>query len=250
MSQIAITTSQNVNISFTLASVGERIAAFFLDFLFMGSYVMITSLILGNVFNVNSIFKNMDSWSVRAILIMIFLPVSFYALITESIFEGQTFGKKIMKIKVVKIDGYQASFSDYLIRWLFRSIEIYLMMGIPALLSVIISKNNQRFGGLASGTAVITLKNSVNISHTILENISADYVPLFPQVISLSDNDMRIIKDNYLKALKTDDREVIAKLTAKIKEILKVDFDDRQVTNRKFINIIIKDYNFFTGKDQ
>ena len=191
----------------------------------------------------------MDDWSVRAIMIVIFLPISFYALIAESLMEGQTFGKKVLKIKVVKIDGYQASFGDYLMRWIFRIVEIWMIFGIPAILSIIISKNNQRLGEIASGTAVINLKNNVNISHTILENLKEDYVPFFPQVIALSDNDIRIIKENFHKAARTDDRIIIEKLTKKIKEILKMDYDDRQFTQRQFINTIIKDYNFYTGKE-
>ena len=62
-------------------------------------------------------------WSRMAIIILFFFPVMIYSVTLESIFEGQTIGKKLVKIKVVKIDGYQASFGDYLIRWLFRIIE-------------------------------------------------------------------------------------------------------------------------------
>ena len=51
-----------------------------------------------------------------AILILILLPVIIYTLIQESLWEGQTIGKKLMKMKVIKIDGYQASFGDYLIQ--------------------------------------------------------------------------------------------------------------------------------------
>ena len=163
--------------------------------------------------------------------------------------EGQTFGKKLMKIKVVKIDGFQASFGDYLMRWFFRLIDVFSNSGIIALVSMIVSKNNQRLGDIASGTAVISLKSQVNISHTILENLKEDYKPVFPQVIALSDNDIRIIKENYQKALKIDDRQVISKLSNKIKEILKLEPDSVKFTERQFINVIIKDYNFYTGKD-
>ena len=249
MSQIDITTSQNVNITFTLASVGERIVAFFLDLFVIAAYVIMISLFFNYVLNIDLYFSKMDDWSVRAIMIVIFLPISFYALVSESLMEGQSLGKKVMKIKVVKIDGYQASFGDYLMRWIFRIVEIWIFSGIPAILSIIISKNNQRLGEIASGTAVITLKNNVNISHTILENLKEDYVPVFPQVIALSDNDIRIIKENFHKAARTDDRIIIEKLTKKIKEILKMDYDDRQFTQRQFINTIIKDYNFYTGKE-
>jgi uncharacterized RDD family membrane protein YckC len=38
-------------------------------------------------------------------------------------------GKKTLKIRVVKIDGYQASFGDYMIRWVFRIIDT-LFVGV------------------------------------------------------------------------------------------------------------------------
>ena len=154
-----------------------------------------------------------------------------------------------MKIKVVKIDGYQASFGDYLMRWIFRLVDIYTNSGIVAVISMVVSKNHQRVGDIATGTAVISLKNSVTISHTILEQLKEDYTPLFPQVILLSDNDVRIIKENYQKALKSDDRQIINKLTIKIVEILKLEPNSIQLTQRQFINTVIKDYNFYTGKD-
>ncbi len=63
--------------------------------------------------------------------------------------EGQTPGKKLMKIRVVKIDGYQAGFGDYMIRWVFRLIDVSFA-GVVGLISMIVSKNNQRLGDIAS----------------------------------------------------------------------------------------------------
>jgi hypothetical protein len=183
-----------------------------------------------------------------AVYIVLTFPVYIYPVVLESLMEGQTPGKKLMKIRVVKIDGYQASFGDYLIRWVFRLIDTSAS-GVVRLISMIDSKNNQRLGDIASGTAVISLKNNINISHTILENIHEGYIPSFPQVIALSDNDMRIIKDNYTKALKVDDRQIISRLSDKIKSILKLEIDPRKMTERQFINVVIKDYNYYTGKD-
>lgn len=249
MSQIDITTSQNVNITFVLASVGERMIAFFLDVLVLIAYVIVVYLILEFVFNVDVYFNTMDQWSVAAIMGVAFLPVLIYALVMESLMDGQSLGKKIMKIRVVKIDGYQCSFADYLTRWIFRGVELYMFSGIPALLTIIISKNNQRLGDMAAGTAVISLKSNVTISHTILENLKEDYIPTFPQVISFSDNDIRIIKENFQKAIKVDDRVILNRLTIKIKEILKMEYDETKFTQRQFIMTVIKDYNYYTGKE-
>ncbi|MDN5475560.1 MAG: RDD family protein [Chryseobacterium sp.] len=248
MSQIAINTSQNVNINFNIASVGERMLAFIIDLLIKVAYVLIVFYLFFNIFDLGYLLTGLDQWSVMAVYIVITFPVYIYPVVLESLMEGQTPGKKLMKIRVVKIDGYQASFGDYLIRWMFRLIDTSAA-GVVGIISMIVSKNNQRLGDIASGTAVISLKNNINISHTILENINNDYVPSFPQVIALSDNDMRIIKDNYTKALKVDDRQIISKLSDKIKSILKLDIDPKKMTERQFINVVIKDYNYYTGKD-
>ncbi|GEJ46957.1 RDD family protein [Chryseobacterium sp. ON_d1] len=248
MSQIAINTSQNVNINFNIAGVGERMLAFIIDLLIRITYVMIILYLFFNIFDLGYLLDGLDGWSVRAVYLILTFPAYIYPLVLESLMEGQTPGKKLMKIKVVKIDGYQASFADYMIRWVFRIVDISFA-GVVGLISMIVSKNNQRLGDIASGTAVISLKNNINISHTILENIHQDYIPSFPQVIALSDNDMRIIKDNYTKALKVDDRQIISKLSDKIKSILKLEIDPTKMTERQFINVIIKDYNYYTGKD-
>ncbi|MDH6252081.1 putative RDD family membrane protein YckC [Chryseobacterium sp. H1D6B] len=248
MSQIAINTSQNVNINFNTASVGERMLAFTIDLLIKVAYSVTILYLFFNLFDLGYILNGLDQWSVGAIYIMLLFPTFIYPLVLESLMEGQTPGKKAMKIRVVKIDGYQASFGDYLIRWVFRLIDTSFA-GVIGLIAMIVSKNNQRLGDMASGTAVISLKNNINISHTILENIHVDYVPSFPQVIALSDNDMRIIKDNYTKALRVDDRQIINKLSEKIKGILKLEIDPTKLTERQFISIVIKDYNYYTGKD-
>ncbi|MGK6342065.1 RDD family protein [Chryseobacterium sp. DT-3] len=248
MSQIAINTSQNVNINFNIASVGERMLAFIIDLLIKVAYAVIVFYLFFNIFDLGYLLAGLDQWSVMAVYIVLTFPVYIYPVVLESLMEGQTPGKKLMKIRVVKIDGYQASFGDYLIRWVFRLIDTSVA-GVVGLISMIVSKNNQRLGDIASGTAVISLKNNINISHTILENINEGYVPSFPQVIALSDNDMRIIKDNYTKALKADDRQIISRLSDKIKSILKLEIDPRKMTERQFINVVIKDYNYYTGKD-
>ena len=209
---------------------------------------MILIYILTNIFGLENYLSNLDPWAAAAIVSLLTLPVQIYTLVLESLMEGQTFGKKIMKIKVVKIDGYQANFGDYLMRWVSRLPDIWLTSGIAGVVAMIVSKNNQRLGDLATGTAVISLKNSVNISHTILENLKTDYIPRFPQVVGLNDNDVRIIKENYHRAVAVDDKQIITKLSDKIKETLNLQFDPTEFSERTFIDKVIKDYNFYTGK--
>lgn len=248
MSQIDIATSQNVNITFNLAGIGERMVAFIIDMVIKVTVFLLIMWTLFKVFNLQGYLNSLDPWAAGAIISLVTLPVHVYTLVLESLLEGQTLGKKIMKIKVVKIDGYQANFADHLMRWVSRLVDIWLTSGLLGTIAMVVSKNNQRMGDLATGTAVISLKNSVNISHTILENLQQEYIPRFPQVVALNDNDVRIIKENFHKALYVDDRLVITRISDKIKETLNLNIDPTELTERQFIDKVIKDYSYFTGK--
>lgn len=244
MSELSINTTQNVKINFIAASVGERIGSYFIDFAIKIAYIIVISLIVFYWLGFADSFYKLDSWSKIAIILFLYFPAIIYSITLESIFEGQTFGKKLVKIKVVKIDGYQAGFGDYLMRWFFRIIDISFFYGIVALIAVISSKKGQRLGDMVAGTAVITLKNKINISHTILEEIGNAYIPTYPLVIKLSDNDMRIIKETFQRADVKNDYETIQKLVSKIESVTGI--KNQSGNDRDFLRIILKDYNFYT----
>lgn len=246
MSELSITTTQNVNINFNTASVGERVLAYLLDALIIIAYYIVIYFLLFELLHVGDLVYGLDMWSRNAINGIISLPVLFYALWQEALMEGQSIGKRIMKIKVIKIDGYQAGFGDYLIRWVLRIIEVTPPFGFIGLISMMINGKTQRLGDMAAGTAVISLKNNININHTILKEVNDSYVPVYPLVIKLTDNDMRIIKETYEVSLKTTDFEMIAKLQTKIESVTGIKSVSANPT--AFVDTVLHDYNFYTQK--
>lgn len=236
MSELQINTTQNVKINFTAAGAGERLLAFIIDTAIKTGYLLVLNWTFGA-------FENMDEWSQIAINIVLSFPVMFYTLALESLLEGQTIGKRALKIKVVKIDGYQASLADYVVRWFFRIVDIYIF-GLGFFV-IMFSKKQQRLGDMVAGTAVIALKDKVNISHTILENLRDDYKPTYPNVIKLSDNDARIIKDTFTVARASKDYQTLIKLRNKLIEVVEIK-TVKQKTDIEFIDVILKDYNFYT----
>jgi uncharacterized RDD family membrane protein YckC len=243
MSELSINTTQNVTINFTAASIGHRILAFGVDLLIIIAYLT-SAFALLNYSGLSQILSGMDGWSQMAVQSLLFLPVMFYSLIFETFFEGQSLGKKLVRIKVVKIEGYQASFGDYLIRWLFRMVDIVISSGVIGLISIVMSKKTQRLGDMAAGTSVITLRNNVTISSTILEEINDNYKPTYPLVIKLSDNDVRIIKENFIRAKAEKNTDLFLKLSEKIETVKGI--KNQNGNQVDFIKTIIKDYNFYT----
>ncbi|SFZ93907.1 Uncharacterized membrane protein YckC, RDD family [Flaviramulus basaltis] len=236
MSELQINTTQNVKIMFNAAGAGERLLAFIIDMAIKIGYMLVLNWTVGA-------FDNMDQWSQIGINTVLSFPVMFYTLVLESLLEGQTIGKRVMKIRVVKIDGYQASLSDYVVRWFFRIVDIYIL-GIGFFV-MMFNKKTQRLGDMAAGTAVIGLKDSVNINHTILEDLRDDYQPSYPNVIRLSDNDARIIKETFTVAKASKDYQTLIKLRSKIIEVVGIK-SMKHKTDMEFIDVILKDYNFYT----
>lgn len=242
MAEISINTTQNVDINFTLAPVGTRMGAYMIDFCVKYSYIMVIFNIVLPGLNITTF--SMDYWSEIAIQLIFYTPVIFYSLVQEIWLDGQTLGKKVVAIRVVKIDGYQASVWDFVIRWLFRVVDIIGPFWIIGLVTMSSSKKHQRLGDMAAGTAVIALKSKYNISHTILESLSEDYEPKYPAVVRLSDNDVRIIKEHLEQAQLKNDLKRIGIIAQKIEAVTGI---QREGTDDDFVMRIIRDYNYYTG---
>ena len=245
MAQIAINTTQNVNINFEAASIGERILGGLVDFIIKLAYVLVIWWLLFEVFSLKEVMEGMDQWSQISIIAIFFLPAIFYSLILESVLNGQTIGKRIMKTQVVKIDGYQATLPDYLVRWFFRIVDVNLFMGAIGIISIASNKNSQRLGDITAGTSVISIKNKGGIDQTILMELEDAYKPTYPNVIKLSDNDARIIKDTFITAKASKDYATLIKLRQKVLEVTEIK-QQMESNDMAFLTTVLKDYNYYT----
>jgi uncharacterized RDD family membrane protein YckC len=223
-----------VDIEYEVASIGDRILATLLDYLFFLAYFLLLFLIIALV----SSFSKFN----QIFLLICFLPVLFYDLLCETFMEGRSFGKMIMKIKVVKVDGTQANFGAYLIRWLFRIIDTRLFMGGLALITIMLNGRGQRLGDMAAGTTVIKLKQKVKLSDTILSAVKPEYHIVFNEVHRLSDNDIAIIKEVIEMSRRTNNSEAIKKLSAKTKEVMQASSD---LPDHKFLITVLEDYTHY-----
>ncbi len=235
MDKFQIETAQNITINQNVAHISTRIGSYLIDLLLIIAYVIATSLIL-NALD----YEFGQKW----VAITLFgLPIFLYSLFFEVLMNGQTPGKLINKIRVVKLDGSKPTFGSYLIRWVIKLIDVGLASGSLAVLTILLNGKGQRLGDLAAGTTVISEKKRITIKDTIIADIPIDYKPTFPQVTTLTDTDIQTIKNMYTNALKTKNHKVILKLHVKVTELLTIKTDLKPID---FIRTVIKDYNYYT----
>jgi uncharacterized RDD family membrane protein YckC len=219
-------TSQNIEIDLELASVGDRILAYIIDGLILGAYVFLMVMIA----------IGMETGSVAIFILCI--PIMFYSLLFEIFGEGQSPGKKSRDIKVVKLDGSAPTLASYLLRWVFRILDIYTFYGGVGVLSMMASKNTQRIGDMVAGTAVIKVRNIG--SAATFRVVHEDYKISFPSAKMLSDDQVFLLRkamNMYHDHQMTDG---IIQLSIKLREKLGIDSD---LDHLSFLETIIKDYD-------
>lgn len=240
MSNLRINTTQNVNLDYKIVGLGERILAFLIDGLVLYIYSVLVNLVgdaIGYVYQ--------DGWTQRGVVGLIFLPATCYSLIMHSLFNGRTVGKMLLKIRVVKVDGSPVHWSHFLVRWMFRLLDIWVFMGSVGIMSIVFTEKHQRLGDAAAGTVVVSTKNKTKVSHTILEEVEDTYQPQFTNVTLLTDKDVRLIKEAFLIAKQSSDFKTMRVLRTKVDGILQT---GSELYDRQYIDTVLKDYNYYTQR--
>lgn len=238
MDNFQIETAQNVSIYQNVAGIGERILAYLIDGLVILAYYILALLLFAGL----DLELN-DNWEIISFIMILGLPVFLYHLLFETFWDGRSLGKSAMKLRVVKLDGSKPGFGSYFVRWILRIVDIGLMSGAIAVVTVLLNEKGQRLGDMAAGTTVISEKKKARLSDTLLVDIAEDYIPVYPQVTVFTDKDMQRIKTVYSNAKREANHNVIVKLATKMQEMMSITPQEKPI---EFVNRVIADYNYYT----
>jgi len=241
MRTIEINTTQNVTIEYELASFRDRFFGFFIDFWILNFGLLLLFLFW---------FWIGGQQTVNYFLYLVLLPIYiFYSLASEIWMNGQTLGKKAIGIKVAKLNGKQPVISDYLIRWAFRLVDIWFSSGTIAAVMVNSTLRGQRLGDMLANTTVIKVRSSLNIeiADVLRINTRENYEPQYPQVRSLNESDMLLIKSVIERTKKynnTAHKEALDMLVQKLRTVL--DICETPKDKIAFLKTLLNDYIVLT----
>jgi uncharacterized RDD family membrane protein YckC len=146
---LLLRTPEGIVFSQVLASPVTRFLAWSVDLVLL----LVTLVVLNNAMALLWTFTP-DLGMALAILLYFVLSIG-YAIAAEWYWRGQTFGKRLFRLRVVDVQGLRLHASQIIIRNLLRAVDalpvFYLVGGAACLLS----RRGQRLGDLAANTVVI-----------------------------------------------------------------------------------------------
>ncbi len=237
MTNFDILTSQNVSVNYNVAGVGNRIAATAIDYIFVGIWALFISIVFQLNFKVANPF----------IIALLYSPLVFYQLLMEIFFNGQSAGKMMMKIRVMKIDGSAPSVISYLLRWMFRLVDITFSMGSIAVVMIAFTDKAQRLGDVTAGTTVIRLKTKTKLTELVPVIKDVNYQPVFSEVIALSNQDISLLKKVLFKRIETYDPLLEEKMANHIRKVTGI---STEMNDMQFLKTILADYEFYALQEK
>lgn len=165
--RVEFETPENVLVSYPPAGLGTRFIAWFVDQIFVSVLLVLLFIIviIGGLHVLEILqdfLKSINSdpsgeeyslglYVFGIFILMVGLSNFFYFGLSEYLMRGQTLGKRLASIRVVKVDGFSLDAGSVLIRNLFRVVDHIPVVWIVPFLS----EKAQRLGDMVAGTVVV-----------------------------------------------------------------------------------------------
>jgi uncharacterized RDD family membrane protein YckC len=241
METVKVNTSQHIDIDYPVAGLGERVAGWLID---IGLFIA--------VFFVFLIVFSMTGLSGSGLFDTIMLIIYgagyvFYDLLCEVFMNGQSIGKRLLKIKVISLDGAQASLGQYFIRWVFRIVDFPLTAWVGGLICVAVTDNKQRIGDIVAGTTLIKTVPRTQFQHIAFHPVAEEYNPVFASVNQMTDRDIELIHEVLNTYYKTRNHDLIYHMAARVSNHLGI-IVPNGMNELEFLKTLIMDYNQLTSR--
>ncbi len=246
-------TPESVELEFTLAGIGNRAYALLIDYIIFGLILIVflvgvlifNSVLLETIAKLLGSTNGLELWLIAVQALMGFFIYVGYFVFFETVWSGQTPGKRYVKIRVIRDDGRPVRLQQSTLRALLRPFDDLFFIGV---FLIVFNQREKRLGDLVGGTLVIqeqqpmtTAALKVSTSAQSLANkllIEADISSLLPE-------DFAVIRE-YLQrreAMIPNARNELSKqLASQVKQIIALDKLPAKVDANVFLEAVYQAY--------
>ena len=160
--QLNIETPEQVDLRLPIAGIGSRFLAILTDSVLQGAAIFLLIFCFVLIFSSSRRIPGgagpSDSaakWLVAGIVLFYFLLYWGYYSLFEAFWNGQTPGKRLLKIRVIKDSGRQITLFEALARNLLRVIDMLPSFYLIGVITMLCNKQQKRLGDYGAGTIVV-----------------------------------------------------------------------------------------------
>jgi uncharacterized RDD family membrane protein YckC len=158
-----VNTPENISFSFDVAGIGSRFMAALVDILIYG----VLSIAAGAI--TLQVISRLDDENLISLITAIYTGVEFlmywgYYILFEIIWGGQSPGKRLLKLRVVRLDGTPAGAGQIVMRNIGRLVDIFPGFYAVGIITMFLNDQSRRLGDLAAGTLVVRESQPVTLT--------------------------------------------------------------------------------------
>ena len=160
--ELVIETPERVELYYTRAQIGNRFLAALLDHIIQTLVIGAIGLaLLGLGRQMEAFYQSFGNWAIALAILTCYGIYCGYFVLFETFWNGQTPGKRVFRLRVIREDGRPVRFFEALVRNLIRigidamPIVVVVPLYSVGIVSIFFSARSKRLGDYVAGTVVI-----------------------------------------------------------------------------------------------
>lgn len=188
---VSLSTPESVELEFTLAGIGSRAFALMIDYsilmavllLFWIVWGVFTYGLLNTLTESGALYQTVFTWMLAIALLANFAISAGYFTFFEVMWQGQTPGKRLANIRVVRDNGRPIGLVQAALRALLRTVDDFLFIGV---FFILFNSREKRLGDMVAGTLVIQDQRGDRRENLALSEAAQPLAAKLPEMTDLT----------------------------------------------------------------
>ena len=154
--KLTIETPEQIPLEFPLAGIGSRFLAIALDTLLQVLGFLMVVFVAEILLPTAARFTPRAwTWAAAIFFLCVFVLYSGYYALFEIFWNGQTPGKRLVRLRVISDSGRPVTVYEAVVRNLLRIVDQFPGLYVVGIISVFLTARNKRLGDIVAGTVVV-----------------------------------------------------------------------------------------------
>ena len=154
--KLTIETPEQIGIEFPLAGIGSRFLAVAVDTIIQTVGYIVLFLLAGFLLqDLDRYWRSAGTWTAAILIIVFFTLYWGYYAVFETLWKGQTPGKRLAGVRVIKDTGRPVAVYESVARNLLRVVDQFPGIYAVGIITMFLNRKSKRIGDFVAGTVVV-----------------------------------------------------------------------------------------------